>query len=192
MLSETLARLSDNPIAIKIQGKGLVYKVDLRGDIEQNVDDIKLRVHGFIRFGIWNSEGEFNSTYSLRGIDRAFLNHRISFSKISFVEEYLQEQDTLKYRKNDQAYKEISIHSEPVFDPLPLIFKLLTLNPTEDVVYDGQILVGGKQNPFKFEQNKNEIKVHVSGRPLFYGTIKDGLIEVELAKFKAKLILQRV
>ncbi len=192
MFKETLADLSDNPFEIKILGKGLIYKVDLQGHIEVNQQQILLTVHGSIRFGVWKSDGEFRSIYRLDLADNPFVEHSIRFPKISFVEEYFQDQGTIKYKKNEQQELDVPLRTQPVFDPLPLVFKLFTLMPGEDVLYSGGLLVGGKQKVFEFEKKQTDIRVQVDGRPLFSGKIKDQTITIVLAKIKAKLVLQRV
>ncbi len=190
MLKDTLLEMAENPWNIKVHGKGLLYSVDMRGEIESLRHQTQFMLSGAIRFGVLKSQGLFCSIYEWTGDIPTLKDHQIEFPNLGFTEHYFWGDKSFFFQKGNRPKQNLRALILPITEPLPLIFKLVKMQEA-DGVHRGHLLVGGKQRPYSFIQKKNKFRVTVNEKELFSGEIGHQAVQVSLPKFKVKLLIEK-
>ncbi len=192
MILETLNHFRHSPFEFRILGKGLLYGVDLAAHLKFHGETVHFHAEGEVRFGVFKSPGRFSSSYILTETNVLFSAHTIDFPKVKFKESYRAEGQGVRFQKGNEQARLIATPESPLQDPLPLIFKLLTLDLKEEGDFSGFLLAGGKQKPFRFVKNRESFSVDVSGRKLFEGLMLENKISLKIPKFKVSLELVKM
>jgi hypothetical protein len=191
MLTETLQQLRSDPIKIQIQGRGLIYRVDLTGGIKTLDKKIHFQLEGSVRFGVWSSPGLFSSVYQLQDGAGRLLEHDINFPRIRFHESYRLKGDGLQFTKGVKTPVDLDGSNPDLMEPLPLLFKMLCVHESQ-VEYQGPLLVGGKMQQVKFLKDHHDFQVILDGRVLFQGNLELGHALLRIPRLKVDLEVFKV
>lgn len=189
MNQEILRELSKHPVDLSVTSQSLLYKVNLSGSIEPSEESLMFSMEGTIRLGPINSEVVAQSRYELVGKFYQLIDFMIEAPKLKFSENYLWQDDQMIFIKNKKSPVLIKKEEDSFLDPLPLIFHMAQQAKHNVFPKSGRLLVGGRNREFSIEENDTGLELFTEEKKLLNGLIKSDGIQIEVPKYKVKVLL---